>query len=88
MRHIASSWDGHRVAVRAFERRVAVWDVSGRKQISEFDPRLDFCGQRLGITSDGLRVIAGAYQRYGICCYDADASGLPTLGRSGDMFPL
>lgn len=71
VRHIATSWEGHRVAVAECDRRVAVWDVVSAEKVSEFDTVLDFGGTRLAITQDGERVIAGAYHRYGIACYDA-----------------
>ena len=76
VRHIATSWSGARAVVGAFERRVAVWDVVARRKISEFDSVLDFGGRRLAITSDGERVIAGAYLRYGVACYNASSGKL------------
>ena len=74
--HIATSWNGRCVAVGAFERRVAVWDLVACRQVGEFDTVLDFGGRRLAITSDGRRVLAGAYHRYGIACYDASSGEL------------
>lgn len=76
VRHIATSWDGSRVAVAAFERRVAVWDIETEQKISEFDAGLDFGGRRLAITADGRRVVAGAYIRHGISCHDASSGAL------------
>ena len=60
----------------AFERRVAVWDLSTGTKVSEFDTVLSFGGRRLVISADGTRVVAGAYRRYGIECYDASSGAL------------
>jgi outer membrane protein assembly factor BamB len=76
VRHIATSWNGERVAVGAFERRVAIWDIVVCRKVSEFDTILDFGGKRLAIPSDGRHVIAGAYHRYGIACYETDTGAL------------
>jgi outer membrane protein assembly factor BamB len=86
VRHIATSWSGSRVAVAAFERRVAVWDVASQSQICEFETDLDFGGRRLAITSNGERVVAGAYHRSGIACYDASSGA--TLWRRKDLKKL
>lgn len=55
---------------------MAVWDVASGERVSEFDTVLDCGGRRLAITSDGTRVIAGAYHRYGIACYCASTGAL------------
>jgi WD40 repeat protein len=76
IRHIGTTWNGSRVAVASFEHHVAIWDIQSGKNISEFKTILDFGGSRLAITADGTRLVAGAYDRYGIACYDADDGAL------------
>jgi hypothetical protein len=71
VRHIATTWAGERVAVASFDRTVAVWDIGSASKVAEFETVLDFGGRRLAISPDGTRVIAGAYQRYGIAAYEA-----------------
>jgi hypothetical protein len=83
VRHIATSWAGSRVAIAQFERVVQIWDLACREQGAEFDTVLDFGGHRLAITSDGTRVLAGAYNRYGIAAYDGSNGEL--LWRRPDL---
>lgn len=71
IRHISTSRNGARIAVGAWERRVAVWDAVAGSRLSEFDTILDSGGKRLAITPDGTRLVVGAYNADGIRCYDA-----------------
>lgn len=52
---------------------VQVWSLERQALESDFDTVLDFGGQRLALctTLDQLVVIAGAYERHGICGYNA-----------------
>ncbi|MCA9310936.1 MAG: WD40 repeat domain-containing protein [Phycisphaerales bacterium] len=72
VRHIATTWDGDRVAAAQFEERVAVWNLRQRQQVSEFDTILGFGGRRLCITRDGRFVVAATYHTQGVACYDAN----------------
>lgn len=55
------------------DRSVQVWSVERQEPESEFKTVLDFGGQRLALctTSDRMVVVAGAWERQGICGYDA-----------------
>ncbi|MFG0257064.1 MAG: WD40 repeat domain-containing protein [Phycisphaerales bacterium JB043] len=72
IRHIATTRAGTRVAVGAYETRVAVWDIAQEEQISEFDTPLDGSSDNLAITPDGRFVVAGQYGAKGTGCYDAE----------------
>lgn len=52
---------------------VQVWSVADQAPRAEFDTILDFGGRRLALSSASGRmvVVAGAWERYGICGYDA-----------------
>lgn len=58
------------------DRSVQVWSIDREMPKSEFDTVLEFGGQRLALCGAGDRmvVVAGAWERHGICGYDA-ASG-------------
>ncbi|MGG7666799.1 hypothetical protein [Dyadobacter sp. BHUBP1] len=70
IRHIATSGNGKVIAVAEFERRVQIVDIDSLTVISEFDTILDFGGQRLAISEDGLICLCGSWDRYGICAYE------------------
>lgn len=57
---------------------VQVWSIAERAPRAEFDTVLDFGGRRLALcgASDRLVVVAGAWERHGICGYD---------GRTGEQ---
>jgi len=71
IRILATSRDGHRVAVGSYDHRVAVWDIERCEKVSEFETVLGFPGD-LGITPDGRLVVAGQYGAEGAGCYDAE----------------
>ncbi|MGQ0608797.1 MAG: hypothetical protein ACT4OQ_10100 [Chloroflexota bacterium] len=52
---------------------VQVWSIPHQTPHTEFDTILDFGGRRLALCSgpDRLVVVAGAWERHGICGYDA-----------------
>ena len=71
IRHIAVSESTPVFAVGAFEHDVTVWDYSQRRKVAEFKTILDFGGERLAIYNrEPPLLIAGAYNRYGICAYN------------------
>ena len=71
IRHIAVSREGDLFATGAFERIVTVWSYPERRKIAELETHMDFGGRRLAIVGGTRpRLLAGAYHRYGIACYD------------------
>jgi hypothetical protein len=52
---------------------VQIWPIPEQAPWAEFDTILDFGGPRLALCggSDRLVVVAGAWERHGICAYDA-----------------
>ena len=70
IRHIATSYNGHIIALGEFEKRVQIFDIINQQIISEFDTVLDFGGNRLAISEDGKICICGCWEKYGICAYD------------------
>jgi len=76
IRHIAVSESTPVFAVGAFEHDVTVWDYAQRRKAAELKTILDFGGERLAIYNrDPSLLIAGAYNRYGICAYDLRTPG-------------
>lgn len=71
IRILATSRDGARVAVGAYDNRVAVWDIVHGEKVCEFETVLGFPGD-LGITPNGRLVVAGQYGARGAGCYDAE----------------
>jgi hypothetical protein len=55
------------------EKRVEVWSVQASTLLSAFDTVLDFGGDRLALCTppDRAVVVAGAWERQGVCGYDA-----------------
>lgn len=76
VRHISISEQKPHVALGAFERQVEVWNYQSGQRVSAFDTVLSFGGQRLAISKDGDRVLAAAWARYGLACYDAETGKL------------
>jgi hypothetical protein len=55
-----------------FDGRVTVWSVEARKPLATFDTVCDFGGKRLAVLDgDPPIVVAGAWERHGVCAYDA-----------------
>lgn len=76
IRHVATSHNGNLVAVGAFERRIAIWNIKTLAMCAEFDSSLDFGGERLAISPNNQFVVAGAYRRLGISCHEAKSGKL------------
>lgn len=78
IRHIAAAAASDRLFLTAeFERRVRVWSFAERSLTAELDTVLDFGGQRLALCgSEKPIVVAGAWERYGICGYAPDGTRL------------
>ncbi|MHB1457863.1 MAG: hypothetical protein ACYC0V_13215 [Armatimonadota bacterium] len=58
-------------AVGAPEHDVVVWDFSKRLKLGEFKTIMDAGGKRLAVYNREPRLlVAGAYNRYGICAYN------------------
>ena len=70
IRHIYVSLNGHYAVVAEFEQHVQVWELVHSQRIAAFETTLDFGGQRIAITNDGTRCVAGAFSRRGIAVYD------------------
>ena len=76
IRQIAVSESTPFFAVGAFEHDVTVWDYSQRRKVAELKTILDFGGERLAISNrEPPLLIAGAYNRYGICAYNLSPPG-------------
>ena len=73
IRHISSpTASADMFATAIFENTVSIWSYKEKRKITEFDTVLDFGGRRLlFIPGETPFLIAGAYERHGICAYDA-----------------
>jgi Anaphase-promoting complex subunit 4 WD40 domain len=71
VRQIASGARGELFATGEFERQVQVWSLVDRRRLGDLDTVLDFGGERLALCAHGSDpiVIAGAWERDGICGY-------------------
>jgi hypothetical protein len=72
IRHIATSFNGNRIAIAEFESRVQVLDLETLMPVSEFETILSYCGRRLAISEDGQKCVCGSWERHGIIGYDAN----------------
>lgn len=70
IRHIACSFNSSIIALAEFEHKVHIFDILTMKKLLDLDTVLDFGGRRLCISEKGDRLVAGAYNRYGIVMYD------------------
>ncbi|MFD0680351.1 MULTISPECIES: hypothetical protein [unclassified Paenibacillus] len=60
-----------------FEKTVSVWSMIKMEKLATFDTVMDFGGSRLAvIPTENPLVVAGAYERYGVCGYNAITGGL------------
>lgn len=75
VREIAVSPSGQLAAAVDLGPEVFVWDVAGRRETGSFKSIFEFGGRRLAISDTGL-VVAAAYHRQGIACYDSRSGGL------------
>jgi hypothetical protein len=74
-RHIAVACDGDHVALGAFEEAVVVWSLVQHRLLSKMKTVLDFGGQRLAVClNPDPVVVAGAWERHGICGYSLDGT--------------
>jgi hypothetical protein len=78
IRHIAPAAQTDRLFLTAeFEHRVRLWSFADRTLAAELETVLDFGGQRLALCgSETPLVVAGAWERHGICGYAPDGTQL------------
>ena len=77
IRHIAADIDSDACFLAAeFKHRVRLWSFEQRSLVAELDTVLDFGGHRLALcrSGDDPVVVAGAWERHGICAYAPDGS--------------
>lgn len=77
IRHIAAGLgDDGRFLTAEFERRAHLWSLADCALLAEFDTVLEFGGRRLALCrlGDEPVVVAGAWERHGICAYSLDGS--------------
>ena len=70
--HIATSFNGNRIAIAEFESRVQVLDLETLTTVSEFETILSYGGRRIVISEDGQHCVCGSWARHGIIGYDAN----------------
>jgi hypothetical protein len=79
IRHIATSIgsDGHFLTA-AFERDVQLWSFEEQSLLASLETVLDFGGRRLALCArgDDPVVVAGAWERHGICAYSREGEPL------------
>jgi outer membrane protein assembly factor BamB len=71
IRHIATSFNGQRIALAEFTSIVQIFDITDQQVLSEFETVLDFGGRRIVIDEGGEICVCGCWERYGICGYEA-----------------
>jgi hypothetical protein len=78
IRHIAPAATTDRLFLTAeFEHRVRLWSFADHSLTAELDTVLDFGGQRLALCgAETPIVVAGAWERHGICGYAPDGTRL------------
>jgi hypothetical protein len=78
IRHIAPAATTDRLFLTAeFEHRVRLWSFADHSLTAELDTVLDFGGQRLALCGAATPiVVAGAWERHGICGYAPDGTRL------------
>jgi outer membrane protein assembly factor BamB len=72
---MAVSPNGQLAAAVGLGPEVFVWDLAGRRETGSFKSIFEFGGRRLAISDTGL-VVAAAYHRQGIACYDSTSGSL------------
>jgi hypothetical protein len=76
-RHVSVANDGDHVALGAFKEAVDIWSLGRRRLLSQIRTVLDFGGQRLAVCATPEPVVvAGAWERHGICAYSIDGTVL------------
>jgi WD40 repeat protein len=70
IRHIVISRKSDLIAVAAFEKTVAIWDINRETKVSQFDTILDYGGRRLLLGDDGTLCITASYSK-GLNCYNS-----------------
>jgi hypothetical protein len=76
IRHIATSFNGQRIALAEFNSLVQIFDITDQQVLSEFKTVLDFGGRRIVIDEDGEICFCGCWERYGICDYETTTGKL------------
>jgi hypothetical protein len=79
IRHIApAARTSDHFLTAEFENRVRLWSLPDRALVADLDTILDFGGRRLALcgTDDEPVVVAGAWERHGICAYSPDGTRL------------
>jgi hypothetical protein len=79
IRHIAThAWSDARFLTAEFEHHVRLWSLADWSLVAELDTVLDFGGQRLALceTRESPVIVAGAWERDGICAYAPDGTRL------------
>jgi hypothetical protein len=71
IRQLSTSRTGTVLAAGERKRRVHLYDLIRRERLITIDTILDFGGRRLAVSTNGDRVIAGAYHIDGIAAYSA-----------------
>ncbi len=73
VRHISIAGKRPLVALAAFEKSVEVWDYASGERVAAFETILDFGGSRLALSLSGDRLLAAAWERHGLACYDTQS---------------
>jgi outer membrane protein assembly factor BamB len=71
IRSVVSNYNSPNVAAAFFESIVQVWNVASATKIAEFATIFEFGGDRVGISADGLTVVAASYGAPGVAAYSA-----------------
>lgn len=82
---LAATWSKPLVAVATHDPipRVAIWNISTGRRVSEFPVVYDFGGSRVAISEDGRFVVTAAYTRPGVHAYRvSDGEKIWSSGRS------
>lgn len=83
IRQLASSRAGALIAAAELGGVVHIWDVGSRQFVRSLYTPLDFGGERLAISEDGLLCVVGAYNSGGVACYAIETG--EELWRRGDI---
>jgi hypothetical protein len=73
---IAAAPTAPRLAVATHGDLLEVWDIESRTRVSRFASVYYLGGRRLAIDATGTRVVAAAWARHGVACYDASTGAV------------